>query len=149
MKSAVTERGLRWVCPVLAGGEGRWQNRPVSSFYCQLCQVRQPFPSSCALLAVRMENLCCHLLQRHRTSQMKWGTPELCLGVTGRGESHAEAVQLAVRARGMQALQAARAMHAQCCGSTACLQRSHFTTCTLHTRDFLAEGLGADREEED
>lgn len=39
---------------------------------------------------------------------MKPGTPELTLGVTGRAESHTEAVQLAVHAQGMQALQSAR-----------------------------------------
>lgn len=147
MKSSVTENGLQWVCPapVLAGGERCWQNHPVSNFYCQLCQVRQPFPSSCALLAVRMETLCCHLLQRHWALQMKLGTPCLCLGVPGRGESHAEAVQLAVCAQGMQALQSAREMHARCSRSAACLQRSHFTTCTLRTRESLAEGLGLTR----
>lgn len=47
---SVTENGLQWVCPapVLLGGDGCWQNHPVSSFYCQLCQVRQPFPSLCS-----------------------------------------------------------------------------------------------------
>lgn len=79
---------------------------------------------------------------------MKPATPELCLGVSGRGESPAEAVQVAVCAQGMQTLQSAREMHARCCGSTACLQRSHFTICTLHTGESLAEGLGTDQEEE-
>lgn len=106
-------------------------------------------PPVLSLLDGRMETLCCHLLQRHRTLQMKPAAPGLCLSVPGRGESRAEAMQLAVCAQGMQALQPAQEMHARCCRSTACLQRSHFTTCSLHTREFLAEGLGADQEEED
>lgn len=39
--------GLPSPSPVLAGGERCWQNHPLSSFYCQLGQVRQPFLSSC------------------------------------------------------------------------------------------------------
>lgn len=80
---------------------------------------------------------------------MKLGTPGLCLGVAGRGESHAEAMQLAVCAQGMQALLSTREMHAQCCRSTACLQGSHFTTLHLAPKGVSGSGFGADQEEED
>lgn len=126
----------------------------------RLCQTGKPpcwqaLPLLLCSPCCKDGNLRCHLLQRDPTLQMKMGTPELLLVVIGRGrKSHRGRVPGSMCSR--DAAPAVCKGNAYLCGvacpvpylcwSTASLQRSRFTTCTLYTRVLLIEGFGAGEE---
>jgi len=83
---------MEWGSPALAltHGEGFWQSRAgalggKSTSVHRLCRAGEPFPYSCAPLAMRRENLRCRRLQGRPNLGREMGTPELLLVVTERG----------------------------------------------------------------